>query len=429
MERGGGELRIGWTGRTLPSSRADVRHFIGLHAASATDSIQGALVRVIGRGLAVSVDVLATASWNAGRTEIGLAGEGSPGPLDWTPVDSAEAAAEVALSLSNRMLADQGTVTAIGLEGLGTWRDDLVNGRSYTPHCDTARLARLTGLTVVDDFPGRDLAHDGRGGPCGAAGFWLLLGDRGTVPGRRIRALLDLDDMVRLILLPPRQSGHLPPHLLAYDVAPGTRLLTSLARRLLDHAEATDIRGKMAVQGKLLDPLLRDWLNELPPLPVPWRPEGDLLDPLWRILDTHLAEHQVSIPDILCTAVHLIARRVIQLVKTQLPRSQPVGQLVLGGPAQRNGLLLREIRRQLPEVEFTPIDAWGIPSPARWAAATALLAQLMIDQVPANGTGLTGAQLPRILGRLTPGSPANWHQVLVDMAVTLPIKLPLRDAV
>jgi anhydro-N-acetylmuramic acid kinase len=413
--------------------------------------------------LATSADVLATASWSAGEADERPARQVPPAPQDWTPSDAAEAAADVALSLANRLATDQGSVTAIGLQGFGQWREDLVDGRSFTPHCDTARLSRLTGLTVVDDFPGRDLAHEGRGGPCEAVGFWLLLADRGTIPGRRIRALLDLDDMVRLVLLPPRQTGQLPPHLLAYDVAPGTRLLTTLTNRLLDDRAASDLQGKMAVQGRVLDPLLQKWLETLPPQPVSWRPDGDPLEPLCQVLDEHLlnlaapkvceiprsaatrrtpadgvgrwtaqpsiGDHAGSLQDILCTAVHLIARRVTQLVKDHLPRSQPVGQLVLSGPLRGNGLFVSEIRRQLPEIELSSLDAWGIPSPARWAAATGLLAQLMIDQIPANGPGLTGAQWPRILGRITPGSPANWHQVLVDMAATLPIKMPLRDAV
>ena len=38
-------------------------------------------------------------------------------------------------------------------------------------------------------------------------------------------------------------------------------------------------------------------------------------------------------------------------------------------------------------------------------ACTALLALFHLDQVPGNVRSVTGAEVPRVLGRLTPGSP------------------------
>ena len=278
-------------------------------------------------------------------------------------------------------------------------------------------------------FPGATWPIRGGADRVEAAGIWLLLADRGTIPGRRIRALLDLGDTVRLTLLPPRQSGQLPPHLLAFDVSPGNDLLSEIARQLMDGQPSADLRGRLAVQGRQLRPLLESWLAALEPPPVDWQPEGYPLAPLLQILHDQLQAQKVSLHDVLCTAVHLIARRIVHLVKEHLPRSQPVGQLILTGSGRRNGFLVREIQRQLPELEVSSLEAWSIPATALSPAATALLAQLHIDQVPANSPTLTGAQTPRILGRLSPGRPANWHQVLADMAVTLPEKLPLRSAV
>jgi 1,6-anhydro-N-acetylmuramate kinase len=90
---------------------------------------------------------------------------------------------------------------------------------------------------------------------------------------------------------------------------------------------------------------------------------------------------------------------------------------------------VREIQQRLPEVEISPVDAWGIPAPYLSAAATALLAALHLDQIPANTVQLTGTDRPRVLGRITPGSPANWHEVLAQMAAALPEKRTLRSAV
>ncbi len=385
--------------------------------------------------MTVAADVVATAAWQPAGTEQTSAADRPRESLADScttatdPADAADAAAGVATSLASHLRDDRQRITAIGLQGFGDWREDLLHGRRFVPRCDTASLAQLTGWTVVDDFPSRDLAEEGRGGPCEAAGLWLLLADRGTIPGRRIRALLDLNDTVRLILLPPRQTGQLSPHLMAFDVAPGWNWLSELERRLLGDRHATDPQGKLAVQGRTRELLLQDWRAALPPLPVPWEPEGYFLEPLWQALENHWRREDTSLHDILCTAVHLIAQRVVRMIKEHLPRSQPVGQLLLTGPGQRHGFLVGEICRQLPEVEVTSLEELGIPSASAWAAATALLAQLTVDQIPGNSPALTGTQLPRVLGRLTPGGPASWHQVLADMALTLPDKLPLRHAV
>ena len=101
-------------------------------------------------------------------------------------------------------------------------------------------LAKLTGLTVVDDLPARDLAHGGRGGPCEAVGAWLLLSDRGIMPGRVIRALVDLNQTTRLFLLPPRQPVQLPPQLVCYELGPGLSLLDGIMATA--DAEASDVR-------------------------------------------------------------------------------------------------------------------------------------------------------------------------------------------
>lgn len=423
------DLRIAWNRQGPVAVGAASRHFVGLHRQPRSRVIQGALVRVLGRGLAATADVVASGHSAAGAVDVASTEPVRASPRDDSPADVAEWAAEVAASLTARLAPIQGTALAIALHGFGHWQQDLVHDRCYMPDCDTARLSQLTGLTVVDDFPSRDLADQGRGGPCEAAGIWMLLGDRSTIPGRRIRALLDLGDTVRLFLLPPRQPGQLPPHLLAYDVAPGEQLLAELTRHLSEAQHPGDPQGKLAVQGRQVGRLLEGWLAAIAPSPIPWQPEGFSMEPWLQVLQAQLTGSRASLHDVLCTAVHFIARRIAQCLKEQLPRSQPVGQLILTGGGRRNGFLVQQIQQLLPELEFSALESWSIPAISLPAAATALLAQLHIDQVPANSPSLTGAQAPRILGRLTPGRPTNWHQVLADMALTLPAKLPLRNAV
>jgi hypothetical protein len=102
----------------------------------------------------------------------------------------------------------------------------------------------------------------------------------------------------------------------------------------------------------------------------------------------------------------------------------------------------RRILLSQSAVEFSPLLDEALPdwkcaalsdSPFKeeWLApaTAAMLALLHLDQIPANLPELTGASAPRILGRLTPGSPGAWRRLLLDMTSANTATLPLRRAV
>ena len=63
------------------------------------------------------------------------------------------------------------------------------------------------------------------------------------------------------------------------------------------------------------------------------------------------------------------------------------------------------------------------------ALIAALLGMFHIDQLPSNLPNLTGARSQRILGRLTPGRPSNWRQLIRAMAQHQPAPMKLKDAI
>ena len=63
------------------------------------------------------------------------------------------------------------------------------------------------------------------------------------------------------------------------------------------------------------------------------------------------------------------------------------------------------------------------------ALVAALLGIFHIDQLPSNLPNLTGARSQRILGRLTPGRPSNWRQLIQAMAQHHPAPMKLKDAI
>lgn len=415
------------------ASNQRARFFVGLRLDRRVTTIQGVALRALGRGLAADLDVVAAEVCADQRIQIALAAmdDASGRSLDEAGQAAllAEAAADLVHSMTATIHPEHGMMMAVGLAGFGLWQIDPIDGPRFQSRCDTALLAKLTGLTIVDDFPARDRADGGRGGPLEAAGRWMMLADRGTIPGRRIRALAELDQTLRLTLLPPRQTAQLPPHLQVYDLAPGQNLSDALLQHLVDD-QVHDLQGKLAVQGRHRRSLLELWQQEIQQLDIHWSQAGQSAERFVHLFQDWTQAHSVSLHDVLCTVIHLLTGRLGEFIRGGLPRSQPIGQLILSGAGRANAFFVRRIKQELPEIDLTTIDDFGhVPADYLDAASIAVLAMLHVDQVPANSPNLTGADSPRILGRVTPGNPINWHNVLANMAHTLPNKLPLRNAI
>lgn len=296
---------------------------------------------------------------------------------------------------------------------------------AYLSPGDPVRLAELTGLNVVDAFPARDIAQGGQGGPLHAVPLWLLLRHP-----RRNRLVVDLGRTTRLAWLPPCQEDSVPGRLRAFDVGPGTHLLDQLAERLTGGEHRFDPGGRLAVQGQRIEPLLEHWLADpyfrrtIPrwhPLGV--RPERFMVEAMKQAVDRGW-----SIRDLLCTATHFIAEALHCAIQRCLPEDAPIDEIVVGGGGQNNGLLLREVAAKLPGIPLRRARELGVAWEAADAACAALLALLHVDQVPANPPEVTGAEMARVLGRLTPGSPQSWQRLLADLIGCKPAVRPLRSA-
>ncbi len=336
--------------------------------------------------------------------------------------------AELQASVVNALLAQAGVaparILAIGVHDPGLWSTGHGARMGYLGLCDAARLAELTGLNVIDAFPARDVARGGLGGPLTPLAEWVLL----RAPGLN-RVLLDLGRTTRLSFL-PRDLEHGEPRVLGFDVGPGMRLLDLLVQRLTGNEQAFDPGGRFAVQGRRLDELIEHWMADpylRRPLPR-WqprgvRPERYLVDALQMAVQTGW-----SVRDLLCTATHFIAETVALAIHKRMPEDVTVDQVVFTGGGQHNGMLLREIATLFPEAPLVRVDELGIEGEALGPASIALLALFHLDQVPSNRPELTGTDVPRVLGRLTPGSPQSWQRLLTEMANSRPVVRPLRAA-
>ncbi|MBN1852806.1 MAG: anhydro-N-acetylmuramic acid kinase [Pirellulales bacterium] len=412
-----------------------IRSVAGIAVSSDIRRIAAVCLRIHGRGLDARAEMVGNAIRGlplaaAGQFRAIVEGHGSsPGPLASLAAELAEIQAQlIGESCGSAVEKDDSLPypLVVGTHEPGLWH--CIDNRPHAQIglCDAARLAERTGLNVMDAFPARDLAHGGVGGPIEPIAQWLLLHD-----AKRNRILLDLGRTSRMTYLPAGCEGSAAGHVMATDVGPGMALLDDLTSRLTGGRQQFDPGGSLAVQGRC-NPDLLDHLLSAPYFDHPgpkWHPAGTPTN--WFLSETlHWgSQHGNGLRDLLCTVTHLIAVAIVRCLHQYVPHTPSPIQLILTGGGERNGLLLRELTRRLNAMDMIPISELGMHRDQLDAACVAILALLSIDHVPQTRTHTTGIEAPRILGRLTPGSPQNWYALLQMMAASTPATMSLRCAI
>lgn len=410
------------------------RWTLGLAVSEGCRAVSGAAVAAYGSGFEARAQVTAVARVAVPRATRALFHELTGRKPRRSPAAAAvlageladvEAAAVQQLSAAEPLIRDYALCVAVHDPGL--WEGRAAAERAHIGLCDAARLAELSGLNVIDALPARDLAQGGRGGPLLSAPFWMLLRH-----ADRNRALVELGATTRLTWLPASRDAAGIGRIAAVDAGPGCRLLARVARGAahFSPSQAAARADQLAVQGRLRDDLLKAWFgsDDITRAEAAWHPHGL---PQRQLADTvvdAIRRGVVSPPDALCTITHGIVQAIItRLAELTLPTPTAGVEVVLCGPGRRNGLLLQQLARQLPETKLLSESEAGLPAGALEPAAIALLAQLYLEQLPGNLPAVTGAQVPRVLGRLTPGSPPNWLRLVREMAKHQPV-VTLRTA-
>jgi anhydro-N-acetylmuramic acid kinase len=270
-------------------------------------------------------------------------------------------------------------------------------------------VAERTGLTTLSDFRSRDVAAGGQGVPLAALADYLLFRH-----AEEHRVLIHLGGLATVVYVP---AGAKAPQVLGFEAGPCNGFLDGLMRQLTGGREAFDPGGKHAVQGCCIEPLLERWqthpyLQRRPPKSLPRHRFGE--DFIVQAVQ-QARQMRWSLHDLLCTATHFVAYGITSAVQRYLPREGPTRVLLSGGGV-RNGFLWHLIEQKLQGGTLAKTDEAGVPVEARKAVAAGILAALLLDGVPGNVPGATGAAGARLLGSLTPGSGANWARCVAWMA-------------
>jgi anhydro-N-acetylmuramic acid kinase len=242
---------------------------------------------------------------------------------------------------------------------------------------DARLLSRETGLPVIHDFRGADVAAGGEGAPLAPWYHAALLHHE-----PRPVAVLNIGGVANVTFL--GRGGQI----LACDTGPGNALLDDWAFRHTGTACDTDGRLARAgtIDGRVLAVLLGD--------PYFRRPAPKSLDRLSfvRALD---AVRDCSAAD---GAATLAAFTVQAVARLDLPE-KPLKWYVCGG-GRHNPALMDGLRDCL-RAPVEPVDLLGWNGDALEAECFAFLAMRAVRGLPLSAPGLTGAPDFRSGGRLT----------------------------
>lgn len=374
-------------------------YFIGLMSGTSLDGADGALVD-FSRG-SMRVVVAATESFDDSfRAELLALNTPTDNELHRAARAGNQLAAVYARVVYQllELSADQG-ISAAQIEAIGAHGQTVrhlpqrtgteASEAGYTIQLNNpSLLAELTGIAVVADFRGRDVAAGGQGAP-------LVPAFHQSVFGRIDRAVtvLNLGGIANLSVLPAGGKGDI----LGFDCGPGNALLDAWCQR--HTGQPYDAGGAWAASGKLLPALLASLLEEpYFAAPPPKSTGRDLFSLTW--LATKLLPFSAERPqDIQNTLTELTASACISCVRSYGKDST---ELVVCGGGAFNTHLMERLQTGLPSMQVGASDADGLPPLQVEAAAFAWLARQAVSRQPGNLVSVTGAAGPRVLGAVYP---------------------------
>lgn len=320
---------------------------------------------------------------------------------------------------------------AVGLFDPGLWDSaDDQSGQQWTFRSLSCpdQLAERTGISVVDSFSGRDIACGGTGGPLLPFPSWIVLCSE-----EQDRILVDLGKTARWTYLPQPGSATAYEKIAYRDICPCGSLLDALTLLLTRGETAIDNGGHLTVQGRHLPVLADRWKKHLPSAQAPiWSPWGVSAAPFLGVVQEKALEEKWAVRDQLCTAAHFIADTVAEeierVIKQRAPQSANGIEILLTGGGCRHGLLLNQLAKRLGNRPQKLVRDCGVQVDSFAAVCVAILTLFFVDQIPQGIQSVTGAQVARTLGRVTPGSPQNWSRFMEEILQGKSPVRPLRGA-
>ena len=370
--------------------------WIGLISGTSADAVDAALVRIDAAPRDAELLAYLEAPLEEslrGRIHALAQGRVALRDLVALDVELGERFAEAALAVARKGGASPEDIEGIGSHGqtVGHYPEPEVRGTLQLG--SAAVLHARTGIPVVADFRGADLAAGGQGAPLTPFAHHALFARDGEP-----RAVLNIGGFTNLSYLPDTD----PARVLAFDPGPGNALLDRAARTASGGALRFDADGEGARRGRLradvLATLLEDPYFAMPP---PKSTGHEHFDAGFFERARAAVERGGGTPeDLLATLVELTVESVAHSAEQFLPAA-PQRWLVYGGGV-RNGCLMERLAARLAPASVEVLNRHGVAAESFEALSFALLGWCAARGRPSNLPAATGAGEAVVLGCVTP---------------------------
>lgn len=263
---------------------------------------------------------------------------------------------------------------------------------------EPAVIAGHTGITTVADFRPGDVAAGGEGAPLVPYVHHALF----QHPTRAV-AVHNIGGIANLTYLP---AGRRVEDLLAFDSGPGNMVVDGVVQAVSAGKALYDRNGRFARAGTVHTPLLVSLLRHPYFARRPPKSTGreEFGEPFIQDFLRQAARLRLGTADQVATATALTAESMARAYRNfVLPRG-PLDEVLLTGGGRLNPVLRDSFARALADVQVRTLEEAGYDSKALEAIAFAVLAYATLHGLPANVPSATGAQEPRVIGKIVPGA-------------------------
>ena len=295
-------------------------------------------------------------------------------------------------------------VDVIGLHGQTIWHapekkeifGKLANGTLQIG--DPSAVAKQCGVITIGDFRVADCSVSGEGAPLMPYIDYILFQSN-----EESRALLNIGGIANLALLP---KGCTINDVLGFDTGPGNMLIDALCQRYFNCKYDKD--GAIAKSGKVNEALLTKLMDT--PFIRRTPPKSTGRETFGKQFIEEVCSDADRLPitptDLLTTISIFTAKSISHnFNETVKNKNIHLNELIVSGGGAHNQFLISAIEQFINEqqgldVRVVKSDKYGINVDAKEAIGFALLANEMINEVPANVPKATGASTQTILGKL-----------------------------
>lgn len=252
---------------------------------------------------------------------------------------------------------------------------------------DPNRIAHATGIPVVADLRGADMAAQGQGAPLAPAFHQQVF-----TADDELRCVVNIGGIANISILPARHSDT---KVTGFDTGPGNSLMDAWTAKHMGQPQDTDAQWAASgtVNEQLLNQMLQDpFFQQAPPKST----GREYFNLAW--VREHIA-NMTGLPgtaDIQRTLLELTALSISNAIADT--QSAPVERVLLCGGGSHNPLLRQRLQALLAPCPVETTNAYGVPVDWVEAVTFAWLAMRRMKRQPGNLPSVTGAQQPVVLG-------------------------------